>query len=261
MASIEKLTEEWRLEQTRLKKKLSIEDTNFWSNVPVSKEYEKKISENKMKAAKLELVAGVDISFFKGTNRAVASLVVMNFPSLKVVYEAYSAVEMKYPYIAGYLAFREVPGLVALFKELKAKKPELWPQVTLVDGNGILHHCGFGLASHLGVLLGIRTVGVAKNLLCIDGLSREWLNKEWKQALDNGSRELEIVGKSGNSWGVALAPVPKGSKPIFVSPGHQISIEMSKAIVKACAHHRIPEPVRQADLRSRKLISKMKKDS
>lgn len=77
---------------------------------------------------------------------------------------------MSEPYIPGFLAFREVPHLLACFRELGE---EFRPQVVLVDGNGVLHPRGFGLASHLGVLLDLPTIGVGKNLLCVDGLDRK----------------------------------------------------------------------------------------
>uniref|UniRef100_A0A8D0L900 Endonuclease V n=1 Tax=Sphenodon punctatus TaxID=8508 RepID=A0A8D0L900_SPHPU len=82
------------------------------------------------------------------------------------------------PYVAGFLAFREVPFLVEAAQRLQAQEPELTPQVLLVDGNGVLHHRGFGIACHLGVLTGLPCVGVAKNLLQVDGLAYDDLHKE-----------------------------------------------------------------------------------
>ncbi len=84
---------------------------------------------------------------------------------------------MHEPYIPGFLAFREVPHLLSCFRELREG---FWPQVILVDGNGVLHPRGFGLASHLGVLLDLPTIGVGKNLLCVDGLERKDLHYQDK---------------------------------------------------------------------------------
>lgn len=77
------------------------------------------------------------------------------------------------PYIPGFLAFREVPILYVLFERLKQKRPDLWPQLVLVDGNGILHQNQCGLACHLGVLIDLPTVGVGKTLFYIDGLTKD----------------------------------------------------------------------------------------
>ena len=74
------------------------------------------------------------------------------YPSFKVLYEDFEKETAEYPYIPGFLAFKEVPVYTILFSRLKESKPELWPDVLMVDGNGILHTRGFGCASHIGVL-------------------------------------------------------------------------------------------------------------
>ena len=109
----------------------------------------------------LRYVGGVDISHAaKGSDMACAGLVVLELPSLKQVHRTFKMVRCTEPYIPGFLAFREVEFLVDILKETKKKAPQLMPQVILVDGNGTLHHRGFGLASHLGVLSGIPTIGI-----------------------------------------------------------------------------------------------------
>lgn len=82
------------------------------------------------------------------------------------------------PYVAGFLAFREVPFMVEAVERLQREQPGLRPQVLLVDGNGLLHQRGFGVACHLGVLTDLPCVGVAKNLLHVDGLVKDELHKE-----------------------------------------------------------------------------------
>ncbi len=76
------------------------------------------------------------------------------------------------PYVPGFLAFREAPHLIELINKLKNKSPEFYPQVIFFDGNGILHNNGCGLASHLGVLLDISTLGVSKTMFRVDGLTK-----------------------------------------------------------------------------------------
>lgn len=77
----------------------------------------------------------------------------------------------EYPYIPGFLAFRETPAYTILFERLKKNRPDLWPHVLLVDGNGILHNRGFGCASHIGVLMDIPSIGVGKTVFAVDSLS------------------------------------------------------------------------------------------
>lgn len=85
------------------------------------------------------------------SQKACAALVVLAYPSFDVLYEDYEIDTTDYPYIPGFLAFKEIPSLTILFNRLKSKSPEFWPQVLLVDGNGILHNRGFGAASHIGM--------------------------------------------------------------------------------------------------------------
>lgn len=87
---------------------------------------------------------------------------VLEFPSLNVVYERYQMVRLTKPYIPGFLAFREVPFLLDLLNELRKTRPELVPQVVFMDGNGVLHPRGCGVACHFGVVADIPTIGVAK---------------------------------------------------------------------------------------------------
>lgn len=132
----------------------------------------------------------MDLSFFKDNkNKACSYFIVLSYPDLKaifllykwlviififkVVYEDYEFVLLDVPYIPGFLAYREVPHLKALYERLKSTKPEFLPDVILLDGNGILHVNGCGLASHLGVLLDVPTIGVSKTMFYIDGVSAE----------------------------------------------------------------------------------------
>ena len=219
----------------------------------------------------VSLVGGVDISFIKESETdACAALVVCSLPGLEVVYERYERVVLRAPYIPGYLAFREVAFLLSLLEELRASQPLLFPQVVLVDGNGILHPNRFGLACHLGVLAGVATVGVGKTLHCVDGLSRERVHSLAQENCAKAGDAVDLVGDSGAVWGAALrttegphdrkgarkggAPNEGAFKPVLVSVGHGLSHASALTLVRRCAKHRIPEPVRQADLRSREWL-------
>lgn len=116
----------------------------------------------------------MDLSFFKhAKNVACSYFVILSYPDLKVIYEDYEFVELDVPYIPGFLAYREAPHLMALYNKLKQKKPELLPQIILFDGNGILHCNGCGLASHMGVLLDLPTIGVSKTMFYVDGMTAD----------------------------------------------------------------------------------------
>jgi deoxyinosine 3'endonuclease (endonuclease V) len=91
---------------------------------------------------------------------------------MKVIWEDYEKDETDYPYIPGFLAFKEVPSYSVLFKRLKERKPEFYPQLVMVDGNGILHTRNFGLASHLGVMFDVPSVGVGKTVFAVDGITK-----------------------------------------------------------------------------------------
>ncbi|XP_049717459.1 endonuclease V isoform X2 [Elephas maximus indicus] len=231
----------WKREQARLKARVVDWDTEAWQRDP--------------DFSGLLRVGGVDVSFVKGDSvNACASLVVLSYPKLEVVYEECRVVDLTAPYVSGFLAFREVPFLVEAVKQLRAKEPGLLPQVLLVDGNGLLHHRGFGVACHLGVLIDLPCIGVAKKLLQVDGLEKNDLHKEKVQLLQAGGDTFPLVGDSGIVLGVALKSHDHSTNPLYISVGHKISLETAVRLTRACCRFRIPEPVRQADIRSREYI-------
>jgi deoxyinosine 3'endonuclease (endonuclease V) len=211
---------------------------------------------------KLNYIGGVDISFNTmnpyNKNDAVASLIVLSFPEMKVVYEAYHRVTMNQPYIAGFLGFREVPHLEGLLQDLKKEKPHLYPDIVLVDGNGILHMRGFGHACHLGVFANVPTIGVAKKLLCVDGITEVEVEKWEKEHLKKSGDSCDMTGRSGKVHGALLKVTDE--EPLYISPGHRVSLQKSIDIVRKCcinSGERIPEPIRLADLRSREAIKQI----
>ncbi|XP_054026836.1 endonuclease V [Dryobates pubescens] len=231
----------WEREQAQLKASVVEEDTEEW--------------QKDSSFTGLERVGGVDLSYVKGDDtNACASLVVLSYPALEVLYEDCRMVAVSAPYVAGFLAFREVPFLVEALQRLEQEKPELKPQVLLVDGNGLLHPRGFGVACHLGVLTGLPCIGVAKNLLQVDGLVKDELHKEQIRSLRRGGDSFPLTGSSGGVLGMALRSYGKSSKPLYVSVGHRVCLETALRLVKSCCRYRVPEPIRQADIRSREYI-------
>ncbi|XP_003913587.2 endonuclease V isoform X2 [Papio anubis] len=132
--------------------------------------------------------------------------------------------------------------------------PEL--EVLLVDGNGVLHHRGFGVACHLGVLTDLPCVGVAKKLLQVDGLENNALHKEKIRLLQTRGDSFPLLGDSGTVLGMALRSHDRSTRPLYISVGHKMSLEAAVRLTCCCCRFRIPEPVRQADICSREHIRK-----
>ncbi|XP_028912553.1 endonuclease V [Ornithorhynchus anatinus] len=233
----------WEREQARLKAGVVDWDTEAWQGEPGF--------------SGLRRVGGVDLSFVKGDGvSACASLVVLGYPELEVVYEECRMVRLTAPYVSGFLAFREAPFLADAVRRLREEEPSLVPQVLFVDGNGLLHHRGFGVACHLGVLTGLPCVGVAKKLLQVDGLENDELHKEKIRELRTGGDAFPLLGDSGTVLGMALKSHERSTNPVYVSVGHKISLDTAVRLTQACCRHRVPEPIRQADIRSREYIRK-----
>ena len=239
------ILEKWRKEQDELKSKLITKDI-FKFNL--------ENDPNEKDSIELKYIAGVDISASKHVpNVAVSALVVCD-KELKIVYEDYKVVKMTEPYVPGFLAFREVNHLVDLVNDLKKNAPEFLPQVILVDGNGLLHVKGFGLACHLGVLVDIPTIGCSKNVFNVDGISKKKVKELAKKNLIKGGDSVELIGDSGTLWGYAFKSNDEVVNPMIISCGHKISNETALKIVKKSIVHRVPQPIRFSDKVSRRLI-------
>lgn len=222
----------------------------------------------------LRLVGGLDISFFgdggnPNDDRACAAFIVCELDtareSVKIIWEDFLFIRMTEPYIPGFLAFREAPHYCKMLQRLRTEHPELMPDVIIVDGNGVLHPRSFGVASHVGVLGHVCTVGVAKNLHVVDCLDRQVV-QELCSKVPPGTA-VPLVGSSGRVWGAALVPVPRTpaagtkrklpppTKPIYISVGHGLSLDTCVEVIRLCSlNARVPEPQRLADLLSREKI-------
>ncbi|CAA7408317.1 unnamed protein product [Spirodela intermedia] len=211
----------------------------------------------------LRYVGGVDVSFAKDDpSIACGALVVVDLQQRTqcgesesapgVIHEVYDVARLTVPYVPGFLAFREAPILLRLLEKMKHDAPSLYPQVLMVDGNGVLHPRGFGLACHLGVLANLPTIGIGKNLHHVDGLTLSRVRKLLQDPANISKDLVTLMGDSGRIWGAAMRSSSGSSKPIFVSVGHRLSLESCISIVRMCCKHRVPEPIRQADIRSRR---------
>jgi endonuclease V len=198
-------------------------------------------------AQPLVLVAGFDITPLASRGAilpdpAIASIVITQLPTLQVVYAADMLIQLQVPYIASFLGFREAPAFQGLLEG--ACRQGYVPQVLMVDGFGVMHPRRCGLACHLGVLTGLPCIGVAKNMLWVEGVVETATNSL------PCSLSVFKVHETGEELGAAICPAGL-KRPIFVSPGHKVSLVTSIEVVLACCKYRNPEPIRLADQRSR----------
>ncbi len=184
------------------------------------------------------LVAGVDVSYPKpGWGQAAYALVATQ--SGELVWSATIGRPIEFPYITSYLSFRELPILLALLDSVveAGKLAELM----LVDGSGILHPSGAGIAAHLGVVASVPTIGVTKKLLC---------GNVEVEGMQPGESRPVLVGE--RPAGVALRPTSGTRRPIFVSPGHRVDWAYSESVVRSQMFgRRLPAPIYWADRLSR----------
>jgi deoxyribonuclease V len=182
-------------------------------------------------AERARLIAGADVAFDKRHGRAVGVVVVLDYPSFEIVERVCVETPVTFPYVPGLLSFRETPVLVGAFEQLQST-----PDLLMCDGHGYAHPRRFGFACHVGLLLDVPTIGVAKSLL-IGGLTG--------LDVERGSRA--DLTHDGETIGAAVR-TRDGVRPVYVSIGHRISLAAAERWVLACARgFRVPEPTRVAD--------------
>lgn len=179
---------------------------------------------------RVRLVAGADLAYSPDGSWAWAAVAVLAFPEGRLVESVAAAGPPPFPYVPGYLSFREGPLLLAAFRRLRQR-----PDLCLFDGQGLVHPRRFGLACHLGVLLDLPSVGCAKSLLVGEYEEPGPERGDWSPLRLEGER----VG--------AVLRTRLGVKPIFVSPGHRIGIRQAVRWVLACSRFRVPEAIRLAE--------------
>ncbi|WP_126581990.1 deoxyribonuclease V [Tengunoibacter tsumagoiensis] len=181
----------------------------------------------------VRFVAGVDMAINEEHEMARAAVVLLSYPELEIVERHVYEEPVRMPYIPGLLSFREAPAVMGAFQQLRQK-----PDLLMVDGQGIAHPRRMGIGAHVGLWLNIPTIGCAKSLLCghydKEALAEEagsWVPLVYKK---------EVIG--------AVVRTRTRVNPLFISPGHLISLETSIRYVLACGKgYRLPETTRQAD--------------
>lgn len=176
-------------------------------------------------------VAGVDLGYSADDSIAKAAVAVLSFPDLQLCDQAIIIGPTTFPYIPGFLSFREVPPVLDALAQLT-----ITPDLLLCDGQGFAHPRRFGLACHLGVLTNIPAIGVAKSRFIGQHEELAPERGSWQPLLDQG----EIVG--------AVVRSRTGVKPIYVSIGHRIDLTTAIDYVLQCTpQYRLPETTRIAD--------------
>lgn len=175
-------------------------------------------------------VAGADVSYDRGSPVLFAAIVVLDVHSGEVVDRSGVRGRARFPYVPGYLSFRELPPLVEAFARLRVV-----PDLLLCDGQGLAHPRRFGLACHVGVTLGIPTIGCAKSRLV--GTHREPGRRRGshRPLLDG----REVIGE--------VVRTREGVKPVFVSVGHRVALEAARRwVLRLAPRTRLPDPIRLA---------------
>ena len=206
------------------------------------------------------LVGGLDLSFFPNDpSRACAVLVVVRVADNAVGYEDARVVPLTVPFISGFLAFREAPASVDLIERLRKERPDLMPDVFMYDGNGLMHERRLGAASHVGVVADVPVVGVAKKLhqLPGEGLTHARVDALYRQhAMD--TTPASHCALVSSRTGEAVCEMVRGAhsrQPLFVSVGNHVCLETAlQLVLSMTTRAKVPEPIRQADLRGRRHV-------
>jgi deoxyribonuclease V len=196
------------------------------------------IIERTIDICEIRHVAGADSAYDQDT--IYAAVVVMTFPGLEVVEKTCSVHEVPFPYIPGLLSFREGPAILDAFSSLSTV-----PDLILINGHGYAHPKRFGIASHVGLILDVPSIGVAQRLLIGNAALPDAARGSTEPVLDKS----EIIGR-------AVRTV-KDAKPVFISAGHKVDLAQAVDIaLKTTTIHRITEPVWHADQLSRQCRNK-----
>lgn len=198
----------------------------YWDRVEVP--------EDSAPSLPVRLIAGVDVHVGKD-DLAWAALALVEFPGLELAGSALASLPVRFPYVPGYLSFRELPVVLRALSLLGAA-----PDLLMVDGQGIAHPRRLGIAAHLGVVTGVPSVGVAKSRL---------FGRHEEPAAAKGGRTPLLA--RGRAIGAVLRS-KDGVRPLFVSPGHRVGIGQTVELTLATlTRYRLPEPTRLADKLSR----------
>jgi len=181
------------------------------------------------------LIAGIDVSISRFSKVGRAAVVVLSYSSLELIEVSVLEGNINFPYIPGLLSFREAPLIIEAWQKLKTH-----PDLLMVDGQGIAHPRRLGIASHLGLLLNMPSIGCAKSRLTGDHtpLPNASGSCSW---LTDGE---EVIG--------AVVRTKRSVTPLYISIGHKIDLASSVAwVLNCCCGFRLPQPTRLAHMAAR----------
>ncbi len=182
----------------------------------------------------IRTIAGVDLSLNDEKNEGHAIVVVLSFPDFRILETQYATAPLLMPYISGLLSFRESPVALEAFAQVQTV-----PDVIFVDGQGQAHPRGFGIACHLGVLLDIPAVGVAKSRLYGEFNAADFA--------DTLPADVPLWNRAHRHVVGSVMRTKPRTNPLFVSPGHKVSVAGATRLVTDCLRgYRLPEPTRIA---------------
>ena len=244
MADDEELTEKlakWRKIQEIGQKAIRLENINRNGTI--------------MSLETITAIGAIDISYINSspddkTSNGYVCLTLAHFPSMKPYFQLSLPVTIVEPYVSGYLAFREADAIITMYKDFCKTYVDhptiLMPDILIIDGCGIYHERGFGLACQVGLGIGIPTIGISKSPVLLDGLGdiQSRCDKFWES--NSYKMPMYIYGKNGKFCGYALRG-PTSKKPCYVSPGHLISAELSVEVAKIIKHNADYDIVKMAD--------------
>jgi len=178
----------------------------------------------------IHTVAGIDVGFDRASNTGRAAIVVLDLHDLGIIDSTFAELPLKFPYIPGLLSFREMPVILQAFTQLT-----ILPDLLLCDGQGVAHPRRLGIACHLGLLTDIPAIGVAKTRLTGTHDTVPARKGYWTELKD----KEEIIG--------AVLRSREKVKPIYISPGHRISLESAiYYVMKTITRYKLPETTRAA---------------
>jgi deoxyribonuclease V len=179
----------------------------------------------------VKYVAGIDVGYDPKNQISKAAVAILTFPDLQQKEHAIATTKTTFPYIPGYLSFREIPAVLEALEKLS-----IIPDLLLCDGQGIAHPRRFGLACHIGVLTNIPAIGVAKTRFIGEHDTVPELRGSWQPLHD----QSEIIG--------AVLRTRTATKPLYISIGHKITLTTALEYVLKCTpKYRLPETTRTAD--------------
>ncbi len=177
-------------------------------------------------------LAGIELAHSRSSNHLRVGIAILSFPELALLECVTHVHQSDFPYIPGLLSFREVPAILEALGKLTQV-----PDLLLVNGHGVAHPNGLGVASHLGVLLDLPTVGCARSVLVGSYVEPELFAGASSSLVWQG----EIIGTVYRSRNRVA--------PLFISVGHGLSRQQAQDwVVACCQHYRLPEPLRLAQI-------------